>query len=359
MEVSYVGEHGTRLQVLADYNQATENARTATCNPNATTGCLNLLNGNAGRPLKTFTTIEETLPSGYLSYNALQTKVEHRTGHGLYLLNSFTFSHAIDNAGGHLDTSNGDNSRINLLNGGRGERGNSGYNQPLNETLSIVYDLPYGHGRTFGSQANKLMQEVLGGWQLTLIENADSGQPINVTYTPNSFQSLSTILNQRPDQVSKSVVLPRSQRVKMAGAQSFVALNKAAFNLPDVNTPYGSAGRNSVRFDAYYDTDLGVHKGFELWREGTSFDFRAEAFNLLNQTNYASASSNLSSGLWHRHGGQHLSGARAAVCRQDYLLRIRRRPESSSRVCLSLSSHGCSSRDDCCSATSLPSTSTS
>lgn len=297
VEVAYVGEHGTKLQVLADYNQATGNAVTATCNATTTSGCVNLLNGNAGRPLKSFTTIEETLPAGYLSYNALQTKVEHRTGHGLYLLNSFTWSHAIDNASGHLDTNNGDNSRIDLLNGGLGDRGNSGYNQPLNETLSIVYDLPYGHGRTFGAGANKLMQEALGGWQLTLIENADSGQPINVTYSPNSFQSLSTILNQRPNQVSNNVVIPKSQRVKAAGTQSFVALNTAAFSLPDVNHPYGTAARNSVRFDPYYDTDLGIHKGFELWREGTTFDFRAEAFNVLNQTNYASASSNLSSGF--------------------------------------------------------------
>lgn len=297
VEVSYVGEHGTKLQVLADYNQATGNPVTATCNANTTSGCVNLLNGNAGRPLKNFTTIEETLPSGYLSYNALQTKVEHHTSHGLYVLNSFTWSHSIDNASGHLDANNGDNSRINLLNGGMGERGNSGYNQPLNETLSIVYDLPYGHGRAFGSQANKFLQEALGGWQLTLIENADSGQPINVTYSPNSFQSLSTILNQRPNQISKDVVIPKAQRVRAAGAQSFTALNAAAFSLPDVNHPYGTAGRNSVRFDAYYDTDLGIHKGFELWREGTTFDFRAEAFNLLNQTNYASASSNLSSGF--------------------------------------------------------------
>jgi hypothetical protein len=291
-----MGEHGTKLQVLADYNQATGNPVTATCNATTTTGCINLLNGNAGRPLKTFTTIEETLPSGYLSYNALQTKVEHRTGHGLYILNSFTWSHAIDNASGHLDANNGDNSRISLLNGGYGERGNSGYNQPLNETLSIVYDLPYGKGRTFGNSAPRYMQEILGGWQLTVIENAQSGQPINITYSPNSFQQLSTILNQRPNQVSQNVIIPKSQRVKTNGNQQLIGLNLTAFSLPDVNHPYGNIGRNSVRFDSYYDTDIGLHKAFGLYPEGTIFDFRAEAFNIWNQTNYAVPSSNISSG---------------------------------------------------------------
>ncbi len=285
-EVSYVGEHGVKLQVLADYNQANANPVTATCNSTTTTGCVNLLNGNAGRPLKTFTTIEETLPAGFLSYNALQTKFEHRTSHGLYLLNSFTWSRALDNASGHLDTNSGDNSRINLANP-LGERGVSGYNQPLNETLSVVYDLPYGKGRTFGQKAPVAVQEILGGWQVTAIENADSGQPVNIIYTPNSFQSVSTILNQRPNQVSNvSAVIPRSQRTRTPGNQGINTLRLTAFSLPDVNHPYGNAARNSVRLDPYYDLDLGLHKQFPIGFESTVLDFRAEAFNVLNQTNY-------------------------------------------------------------------------
>ncbi len=284
-EVSYVGEHGVKIQVLADYNQASPNAVTATCNARVTTGCVNLLSGNAGRPLKTFTTIEETLPAGFLSYNALQTKFEHRTAHGLYLLNSFTWSRAIDNASGHLDTNSGDNSRINLANP-LGERGVSGYNQPLNETLSLVYDLPYGKGRSFGQSAPMVLQEVLGGWQVTAIENAQSGQPVNITYAPNGFQAVSTILSQRPNQMSKDAVIPKSQRTRTAGNQGISALRPSAFTLPDVNHPYGNASRNSVRFDPFYDLDLGLHKEFALRPEGTVFDLRVEGFNVLNQVNY-------------------------------------------------------------------------
>ncbi len=285
-EVSYVGEHGVKLQVLADYNQASPNPVTGTCNTTTTTGCVNLLSGNAGRPLKGFTTNEETLPNGFLSYNALQTKFEHRTTHGLYLLNSFTWSRALDNAGGHLDTNSGDNSRINLANP-LGERGVSGYNQPLNETLSVVYDLPYGKGRSFGQTAPLLVQEVLGGWQLTAIENAQSGQPVNIIYTPNSFQSVSTILNQRPNQVPGiDAVIPKSQRTRTPGNQGINTLRLTAFSLPDVNHPYGNAARNSVRLDPYYDLDLGLHKQFPLGFESSMLDFRAEAFNVLNQTNY-------------------------------------------------------------------------
>jgi hypothetical protein len=285
-EASYVGEHGVKIQVLADYNQASANPVTATCNATVTSGCVNLLNQNQGRPLKTFTTIEESIPAGFLSYNALQAKLEHRAGHGLYLLNSFTYSRAIDNASGHLDTPNGDNSRINLANP-LGEIGPSAYNQPLNDILSIVYDLPYGKGRMFGSGAPFMMQELLGGWQITAINSASSGQAVNVTYSPTSFQSVSTILNQRPNQISSAALLPKSQRLRVNGNQGITTLSLAAFSLPDQNHPYGSAGRNSIRFDPFYNLDIGLHKNFPLRPEGVSFDFRAEAFNILNQTNFA------------------------------------------------------------------------
>lgn len=289
-EASYVGEHGVKLQVLADYNQAAANPVTSTCNPSVSSGCLTLAQR---RPIASFYTIEETLPAGFLSYNGLQTKLEHRTGHGLYLLNSFTWSRALDNAGGHLDSNDGDNSRINLQNGGLGERGPSGYNQPLNDSLTAVYDLPYGKGRSFGNDAPLYMQEILGGWQLTAINSMNSGLPVNITYSPNSAQQVSTLLNQRPNQIAGvNPVLPKSQRTRTATA--LVALNPKAFTLPDVNTPYGNAGRNSVRFDPFYQLDLGLHKNFPIVK-GTSFDFRAEAFNVFNKTNFAFPASNFGS----------------------------------------------------------------
>jgi hypothetical protein len=298
LEVSYVGEHGVKLQVLGDLNQAVANPVTPTCygTPAAgvSSGCLTIA---ARRPIPTFTTIEETLPAGFLSYNGLQAKVEHHTAHGLYLLDSFTYSRAEDNASGHLDTPAGDNSRINLANP-LGDRGVSAYNQPLNNVLSVVYDLPYGKGRMFGNDANRALQEALGGWQLVVIESASSGLPVNVTYSPTGAQSVSTIVTQRPNQnYGIEAVIPKNKRVKNSSNTGFTALNAAAFSIPTNNQPYGTAQRNSVRFDPFYQLDLGLHKSFDLYPESVKFDFRVEAFNALNQTNYAYPSSNLSSGF--------------------------------------------------------------
>ena len=100
-------------------------------------------------PIVGFTGIEGSSNAGMLIYHGAQVRLEHRYSGGLYLLNAFSYSRAIDNASGHLDTPNNDNSRVNLANL-RGERGQSAYNQPLNDTLTAIWDLPYGRGRHLG-----------------------------------------------------------------------------------------------------------------------------------------------------------------------------------------------------------------
>jgi hypothetical protein len=119
IDLSYVGEHGLKIWVLDDINQAPPNTVSSTCQYNTatssfvTTGCVSLLNR---RPIVGFTGIEGSANLGMLIYHGVQARIEHHYSSGLYLLNSFTYSRDIDNASGHLDTPNGDNSRVNLAN---------------------------------------------------------------------------------------------------------------------------------------------------------------------------------------------------------------------------------------------------
>lgn len=282
LTVSYVGEHGVHIWVLADLNQAV---------PNAAGAALSL---QARRPITTFTGIEESIPAGFLSYNALQTELEHRYSNGIYLLNSFTWSRAIDNASGHLDTPNGDNSRVNLANLS-GERGESAYDQPINDTLTVVWDLPYGHGRHFGSSAPTALQTLLGDWQISAINTATSGQPVNLTYSESAAFDVSDLLAYRPN-VSGNPVSPSSLRIKTSTALTNF-LNPSTVSVPtDVTKPYGNAGRNSLRDMSFNQLDFGLHKAFRLWSESSRFDLRGEAFNVLNHVNYMAPDSNRSDG---------------------------------------------------------------
>ena len=91
-------------------------------------------------------------------------------------------------------------------------------------------------------------------------------------------------------------VFAKNQRQRNAANTQFIALNLAAYTQPTVNQPYGNVQRNTVRFDAFRNTDIGLHKQVALAREGVSLELRAEAFDIFNQTNYALATSNFSAG---------------------------------------------------------------
>ena len=105
-----------------------------------------------------------------LIYHGAQVRLEHRYSNGLYLLNAFSYSRAIDNASGHLDTPNNDNSRVNLANL-RGERGQSAYNQPLNEYTDRDLGSALRPRPPLGRNANRPMQIIAGGWQFTTDRN--------------------------------------------------------------------------------------------------------------------------------------------------------------------------------------------
>jgi hypothetical protein len=287
-DLAYVGNKGTHLQVLGDFNQAVP------CVSGGSVDC-SKLSLQQRRPIANFGSIEIAFGAGSSNYNALQFKLEKRATHGLYLLNSFTYSRVFDISSGHLETANGDNSRINYNNPSQ-DYGPGGYDQPINETLSVVYDLPYGHGQRWGNSTGRLTNTLLGGWQLTLINTMTSGQAVNINYSLSSSSPLygSGLVTYRPQRKNNGPIRgPKSGRVKTA-----TTLNN--YFIPDnlttpTTAPWGNVRRNSERSDAFYQADLGLHKAFPLWNDSSNFDFRAEAFNVLNKVNYTAPNSTFAS----------------------------------------------------------------
>ncbi|HEY3937004.1 MAG TPA: TonB-dependent receptor [Bryobacteraceae bacterium] len=262
LDIAYVGNHDVGLMILADANQAVPNL----VNQN--------LSVNARRPYTNFTTIEQAYSGGFGSYNALQGKLEKRYSSGLYFINSFTWSKAIDNAPGHLENYDGDNSRINIRNP-TSEKGLSSYNQPFNNTTSIVYDLPIGQGRHF-ALPNRGLDLLAGGWSAEVINSATSGLPINITYSPTTQGTVSPLVTPRPNITGASLYA--------SGTNPTQYLSAAAFSVPSYTQPFGDAGRNIAHGPSLEELDLSLHKNFRLWSEASRLEFRAEAFNILNKT---------------------------------------------------------------------------
>lgn len=280
LDLGYVGNHSVGLWVTGDLNQAL---------PNKTGQNLPL---KARRPNAQFDYIDSNFGVGFSNYHALQAKVEARSARGFTLLNSFTWSKAIDDAAGALELTNGDQQSINMFNPAS-SKGLSGSDQPFNNTTSVVWDMPFGNGRRIGANWNYALNGLLGDWSLSGINSATSGQTINLTYDPSSaFVATDGSKNSaiyRPN-VSGNPMMPKGQRTV---TQYF---NPNTVSVPtDVTQPYGNAGRNIGRSNTYQDLDLGTHKGFPLWSEGKFLEFRGEIFNALNRTNLSPASGDRSS----------------------------------------------------------------
>jgi hypothetical protein len=277
-DVAYVGNHSVKLIVLGDYNQARPNTAS---DPAAGTAL------QARRPIPGFSFIQASFPGGNANYHSLQVKVERRFRQGLYMLNSFTWSKSIDNVAGHLEATSGDNSRINIRNMAA-DRGVSNYDQPFNNTTSIVYDLPFGKERRFASNAGALADALIGGWRMTLINTIASGLPVNITYSPASAFVVGSSLTYRPN-------LVEGQPLVSSPNDPSNYLNINAVTIPtDRSQPFGTAGRNIARGPGFWQADLGLHKAFPLGRRDTRLEFRVEAFNVLNKTNFQIPDSNAS-----------------------------------------------------------------
>ena len=275
-DIAYVGNHGLRLPMFGEYNQA---------RPNGPTEDATL---QARRPIQGYSSINTAFNGGWSNYNGLQVKFERRATGGMYLLQSFTYSKALDNAAQALENPNGDAAGPQDITNLRADKGVSSYNQTLTSVTSIVYDVPFGKGRRFGASTPTALDYVLGGWQLSAVNNMFSGQPINLRYSPAS-QFVVGSSAPRPNLIGDPLA-PEAQR----NIDNY--FNKDAVVIPtDRSKPFGNAGRNVARSHPLFQTDLGIHKDFRLPREGMRLQFRTEMFNFLNKTNFFPAASDRSS----------------------------------------------------------------
>ncbi len=276
LDVAFVGNRSNKLVVLTDLNESRLN------NPGEG------LSQDARRPIRGFQFVQMAFPGGWANYNSLQVKLERRFAGGFYLLNAFSYSKALDNASGHLEVQNGDNSRV-AFSQLQNNKGPSGYDQRLNNTLTFVYDLPFGKGRRYGNNWRSGVSEfVLGGWRVTQITTVTTGTPVNLNYSPVARQLVSSSATYRPNLIGNPKT-PNGEWFNYLDPAMVVIVPTAESN------PFGNAGRNSIYGPGFYQTDLGLHKSFPLPKEGWNVEFRAEFFNLTNKTNLSTPNSSRSS----------------------------------------------------------------
>ena len=137
-------------------------------------------------------------------------------------------------------------------------------------------------------------RRILGGWQLTGISVVTSGVPIDLTYTASTNQVVSTtssVYALRPNLTgSPANVYGKTLTKTNSSLNGF--FNPGGVSAPTGTQLFGNSGRNNLRGPSFGQFDLAAHKRFDL-RERYSLEFRLEAFNVLNATNYISPTANI------------------------------------------------------------------
>jgi Carboxypeptidase regulatory-like domain len=220
------------------------------------------------RPFAGYTTISAIQNAASSNYNALQVAVRRSIG-GLQLNFAYTYSHSIDDASDRYDTA-----LVNTYDPSA-FRASSSFDQRQVLNFGYVWDLPFFKGKG-------LRQDVLGGWQYTGITSFATGSPFSVIYNADNAgvgNGINTVA------YADVVGNPRA-----GVTQSFVSgfgplfYNPSAYATPTALT-FGNSGRNSQRNPDYLNFDMALLKHFAI-NERYGFDFRAEAFNIFNHTEW-------------------------------------------------------------------------
>jgi len=236
-----------------------------------------------------FSTISNISDIGKAHYNSFQVKAETQNDkYGLYALIGYTYARAYDN--GFTD---GLGSLIGatyypLPNWPKLDWGLSQINLDNTFTASIIYQLPFGHGKRFGSNWNGAMNQLLGGWQINIIERAISGFPVFIVDSNNlsgvNFQNNGNSLN-RPNQTCNPKSGPNSL------AEFF---NTSCFAAPP-SGELGNASRTPLSGPDFVNTDFSAIKNFALPRENMQLQFRTEIFNLFNHAQFGQPGGDINS----------------------------------------------------------------
>ncbi|MGD9906055.1 MAG: carboxypeptidase regulatory-like domain-containing protein [Vicinamibacterales bacterium] len=284
VDVAYVGNRADGLLLFANYNQAA---------PNNSAGTIPL---QQRRPIPEFADITYAFNGGTSRYHAFQGKVDWRPSAGLSLSSALTLSRTEDNGAGSLENPNGNFPAPQDFRNMDADFGLSAYHQPYNSTTSVVWDLPFGRGRRFMSDAPLALEVLLGGWQIAGVNTIAAGDSVTLTYTPGTAFQVSGIQqdfrganNYRPNVVGEVLVADGSRT-----PQNY--LNRDAVVIPtDPSRPFGNAERNSVRGPRFWGLDVQASKRIPMpWPQG-ALELRVEAFNVLNRSNFRAPNGNRSS----------------------------------------------------------------
>ncbi len=222
------------------------------------------------RPFPGYASITSLKEAASSTYHALQASLRRNVGN-LELNLSYAYSHSIDDSSDRSDGSFVDSYNP------AAARASSNFDQRHEFTFAYVWDIPF-------MKKPGLSHTILGGWQYSGIVAISSGTPFSVT-TPVDSAGVGNGVATAPS-YPDLVGDPKAGIVQTPVVGFGPAFyNANAFAAPRGLT-FGDAGRNILRNPRQTNFDMALFKHFPI-HESVSFEFRAEAFNVFNHTEYS------------------------------------------------------------------------
>jgi hypothetical protein len=222
-------------------------------------------------------------------YNAGQLILRHSMSHGLQFDVNYTYSHSIDMGS--------DAERI-AAEGGLGDQIYNAWSPALQRATSTfdtthqlnsnwVFEVPFGKGRPFGSGSSKIVDGIFGGWDLTGLFRVTSGFPVSVGN--GAAWATNWELSGYATQIGPT---PATGITMVNGEPNLFKNFTTAVNSYRQDFPGEVGNRNSLRGPGYLDTDMGLHKVFNI-TERQKLQFRWEVFNVFNNVRFDVQSANI------------------------------------------------------------------
>jgi len=226
------------------------------------------------------------------NYNALILQVSHRISHDLTMDVNYAYSHSIDNDSGIQNNLIGfSGSEICDLRNLRACRGSSDFDHRHLLSANFNYGLPFGRGKWIGSGWSKPVDSILGGWHFTGIITAYTGSPFKVdsgAFTIDFTQTQPGVFIGNKSDVAESIHQVPSGDPNVAPTVQFFSNTGNAFGAFTAPIAGGPGNRNILSAPGFWDVDLAVLKDFRApWSENQRFQFRTEAINAFNHTNFS------------------------------------------------------------------------
>ena len=302
-QIGYVGQHAYHLMVPFDYAQRVLNSD-GTTSPSpffAKNPTLYNVLSNGGT---TGAYVSGTQSNGTMSYNSLQAVLQKEMSKGLQYQVSYTFSKCMSNSTGYYGAWN------NALSASaywqdvydpKAEWAPCYYDATHVLTAYAIYELPFGRGKSFGHDMNRLVDGIVGGWQVSPIVTFRTGWPLPVYGAADNSGTYSR--GARADCNGLPTVTGETPISGGVGGYQWFTNDGNFFNAPDGTFGNCAPQLSGLRGPHYTNIDLGLAKNFQL-TERFKLQFRSEFINAFNHVQLNAPNMSLGSTMGQVTGAQ-------------------------------------------------------